>query len=75
MSEPMVIIYDKKLMRPACVLLQVAMGGHRSVAMQFDPQDWLTFPTPDLRPYTVTEEELEKVLKLTVKHRKAQRQW
>lgn len=65
----MIIAYDKILMRPGCALLQAAYGGDSGIASHFDTEDWLLFPTPDLKPYTVTKEELTAVVRLTVRQR------
>ena len=56
------IVFDPKLMRPACVLLQVPYGGNRDLTMRFPPESWLTGPTPDLAVYEVTSEEADKLV-------------
>lgn len=54
----MKIVYDTKLHRPACVLLQAAMGGdHMVVGQTFDARLWLLTPTPDMALYEVTRDQ------------------
>lgn len=58
-------IYDAKLKRPACVLLQAAFGGTSSLAHRFDSRDWLVSPTPDMRGYMVTLDEIRQLARAT----------
>jgi hypothetical protein len=58
-----VLVYDLKLRRPACALLQVALGGSPGVANRFPSEHWLIAPTPDLKPYQISDEELASVIK------------
>ena len=55
------LVYDVKLRRPGCVLLQVAMGGTvPSLLFQelFPTESWLLGPTDDMQAYSTTEEQL-----------------
>jgi hypothetical protein len=55
------IVFSPKLMKPGCVLLQVAMGGDvpREQFFSLFPSDtWLVFPVDDMAAYPVTEEQL-----------------
>ena len=55
------IVFSPKLMKPGCVLLQVAFGGDvpREEFFRLFPSDtWLVFPVPDMAAYPVTEEQL-----------------
>lgn len=64
----MKIVYDITLMQPGCVLLQAALGGtvpNEKFARLFDARSWLLAPTLDLQTYDVTEEQLEKLSKMT----------
>lgn len=61
------IAYDVNLKRPACALLQAVMGGTDSVANNFDPDTWLVHPTPDMKVYAMTDDELKMLIKLTDK--------
>jgi hypothetical protein len=62
-----VLVYDLKLRRPACALLQAALGGSGGVAGQFPTEHWLLAPTPDLKPYEISDEQLKEVIQY---HRK-----
>jgi hypothetical protein len=45
----------------ACVIIQAAYGGDRSVVHEFD--DWLVAPTPDMKWFTGTIEEWRQLAK------------
>lgn len=73
MAETYALVYDCKLRRPGCVLLQVAMGGtvpselfHRL----FSNETWLLAPTDNMKLYRATEAEL-KIVAQNTKARKA----
>lgn len=66
----MKIAYDCKLYRPACVLLQAALGGEQYVAYAFEPRHWLVSPTPDMAVYEATPEQLARLVELTDRHAK-----
>jgi hypothetical protein len=57
-------VFDTKLKRPACVLLQAALGGDIESAHFFDSNVWLTAPTKDMRLFRTTREELRAVAKV-----------
>lgn len=60
-----IIAYDLKLKRPGCVLLQTVYGGTVSnFNKRFKVEDWLVFPTPDLKVYEITDEQLEQFTEL-----------
>jgi len=59
------IAYDTVLKRPACVLLQAAMGCEPAVAHPFDSRHWLVFPTPDLKVYPLSPGLLEWLVEIT----------
>ena len=59
------IVYDAKLKRPGCVLLQASYGCSSGLAHKFPLDSWLVAPTPDLKKYQVTEEQLEKLVAIT----------
>jgi hypothetical protein len=62
--EEMIIVFDAKLMRPACVLLQAAFGADNfNVANLFDAKLWLVAPTPDMKRFEVTKEQLQLLVK------------
>jgi len=61
------LVFDIKLHRPACVLLQAAYGCGESnsfLQMTFDSRDWLVSPTPDMRVIEGTEEQWRKAAEL-----------
>lgn len=69
----MKIAYDAALKKPGCVLLQAVMGGTVPPSKFhecFDAADWLLAPTPDLRVYEVTEEQLRKLTEITKRQRR-----
>jgi len=53
------IIFDIEQMKPACVLLQAAMGGDIAVANAFNSDHWLINPTPGMKCFAVTPEQLQ----------------
>ena len=64
-SDRVVLIVDPKLRRPACALLQAALGGnHGALARYFAPKTWLVMPTDDMVRVAGTPEEWERVAAL-----------
>lgn len=57
-----VLVYDMKLKRPGCALLQAALGGTGGMANQFPTEHWLLVPTPDMKTYKISDEELRDVI-------------
>lgn len=53
-----VIVFDADEVRPACPLLQAAMGGNPSVVHHFDAASWLLTPTPGMKRYEISRKEL-----------------
>lgn len=74
-KEQITLLFDTKLMRPACVLLQAAAGISGSGSYRgpiyefFDADDWLVNPTPDMKRMTGTREQWQKVSKITKERR------
>lgn len=62
-DEKVSLIYDVKLHRPACVLIQAAAGCGR-VQDFFDAVDWLDFPTPGMKRLMGTMTEWRELAKL-----------
>jgi hypothetical protein len=56
------IAFDIKLKRPGCVLIQAAMGATAGVASKFPTESWLLSPTPDMRVYPLTDDQLSKLV-------------
>lgn len=55
------LVYDVKLRRPGCVLLQAAMNGTVPSGLfqeLFPSESWLLAPTDDMQTYNTTEEQL-----------------
>lgn len=73
-DDPIVIIaYDCKLMRPACVIVAAGMGASNRVVHAFDTQDWLLAPTPDMRCYPLPMSKLPELVKKTREARKTRK--
>lgn len=64
----MKILYDTKLMRPGCVLLQAAAGNDPSIAHNFPSDLWLVTTTPDLKNYPITDVQLDFLIEKTKRH-------
>lgn len=58
-----ILAFDFKLGRPGCVLLQAAMGGDRNVVMKIDSKYWLLHPTPDMKLYKLTGQQVGHLIK------------
>jgi hypothetical protein len=56
------LVYDIKLKRPGCVLLQAALGGDPGVANNFPTEHWLLAPSPDMKTYVLSDQELAQVI-------------
>lgn len=63
-EEPILkIAFDIKTMKPGCALIQAAMGGTPGIANHFSADDWEIAPTPGMRVYEVTPEQLTQLIK------------
>lgn len=62
MSEEFPIVFDCTLRRPACPLLQSAMGGDTSLCGLFPAGSWLINPTPDMKVYRASREQIDKLI-------------
>ena len=59
----MKIAFDVTLRRPGCAIVQALYGADVAIIHRFDPNTWLTSPTPDMKVYEVKDEEmLEKLI-------------
>lgn len=56
------LVYDLKQKRPGCALLQVIMGGDIGIAGKFPTEHWLLAPTESMKPYRLTNAQLEEVV-------------
>lgn len=72
MSVPDRIVYDLDLMRPGCVIIQAGRGCDPAMAHAFDTEDWLVRPTPGMRIYPITPEQLPILVQKTRQHREKQ---
>jgi len=61
----MKIAYDCELKRPACALVAAGMGADSLAAQEFDPQDWLLSPTPAMKVYECSPDQLAKLVEMT----------
>jgi hypothetical protein len=61
------LVYDLDLKRPACALLQAAMGGdsHALYEVGFTSEDWLISPTPGMRLIAGTLDEWHRAVEIT----------
>lgn len=59
-------IYDTDLRRPACVLLQAAMGGTTGKDFNevFGASEWLLAPTPGMKKLQASKEQWIQVSKM-----------
>lgn len=60
------IVFDTELRRPACVLIQAAMGGDTGIANRFPSETWLIYPTPAMAVFPVTDEQIPKLIAMAV---------
>jgi len=61
------IAFDIKLMRPGCVLLQAVLRCNSQLAHRFPTKSWLLTPTPDLRVYEASDEQIEHLVEMVEK--------
>ena len=59
------IAYDATLKRPGCAIIQADMEATVNVSEHFSTEDWLLAPTPDMKLYPVTDEQLEQLKVIT----------
>ena len=62
------LAYDVQQRRPGCVLLAAAMGADTSAAKAFPSELWLVAPTPGLRVYEFSEDQLALIVIRTVNY-------
>jgi hypothetical protein len=60
------LAYDVELMRPACVLIAVAMGADRSPTLRFPSERWLLAPTSGTHVYEINEVQLGRLVAMTL---------
>lgn len=62
------LAYDLERKRPGCVLVAASMGADTSAARAFPAEMGLTAPTPDMRVYSVTDQQLLRILLCTLRY-------
>jgi hypothetical protein len=56
------LVFDTKLKRPACVILQAIYGGDSgAVSEHFPPDTWLITPTPDMTRFRIPRSRLPEI--------------
>lgn len=63
------IAFDIKLMRPGCAIIQAAYGCDGRIAHEFPTDTWLLTPTPDIKIYPVTAEQIAKLVQMVCEKR------
>lgn len=58
------MLYDPKQRMPACVLLQAAYGVATDSRILRNWDEWLTYPTEDMRVLNGTREQFERLAEL-----------
>jgi hypothetical protein len=57
------ILFDMKLLKVGCPLLQASVGQGFPVSRYFpDPKDWFTEPTPDMKVFNITDAQLQELV-------------
>jgi hypothetical protein len=56
------LVYDLEKKRPACALLQAVLGGDQGMANNFPSEHWLIAPTPGMKTYQISDQELASVI-------------
>ena len=62
----MKIAYDVSRRRPGCALVQAGMGCSGMAASLFPTETWLLAPTQEMKVYEASEEQLGKLVQITV---------
>lgn len=66
-QEQYILVFDCELMRPGCALLQATYNATPGIASLFRSETWITFPTSGLKPYSLSKEQLAKLVDLVEK--------
>ena len=56
------LAYDATLRRPGCAAIQAWFGATPGVERDFPAESWLLGPTPDMRVWEVTDEQVEQLI-------------
>lgn len=60
----MKVAFDIELMRPGCVLVAAALGADTEPCAHFETETWLLAPTPGMRVFETTPEQLRRLVEL-----------
>lgn len=63
----MLLAYDCKLKRPGCVLVAAGIGADPNASKRFPSEAWLLYPTPDMRVYEATDEQINTLVALALR--------
>jgi hypothetical protein len=66
----MKVAFDIELMRPGCVLVAAALGADMEPCSHFDTDSWLLAPTPGMRVFETTPEQLKTLVRVVEMQRK-----
>lgn len=56
------LLYDVTLRKCGCVLLQAVAGGSIGIANRIPAEDWLVAPTPDMKLYELTDDQVDQLV-------------
>lgn len=55
------VLVDLKQMKVGCVLIAAAYGADTELPKSLDTKHWITYPTPDLKIYEATAEQVDQL--------------
>lgn len=61
------VAFDLHLMRPGCVLVAAGMGADTEPCAHFETDTWLLAPTPGMKVFETTPEQLAKLVEMVGK--------
>lgn len=64
------IVFDCKLVRPGCAIMQAVLGGDPSLAHNFPVETWLLHPTPDMKTYELDDIQFQKLIEMVSQNHK-----
>lgn len=62
------VAFDTELMRPGCVIVAAMMGADTEPCSHFEVDTWLLAPTPGMRVFETTPEQLAKLVVMVNEH-------
>lgn len=60
----MKVAFDTELMRPGCVLVAAGLGADTEPCAHFETDTWLLHPTPGMRVFETTPEQLAQLVRM-----------